>query len=151
MATGTNQMSGQEVKRRKVVFIASSIAGAALGMLLLVLIWQGKRIALPSFMGCMLYNLFGVYCPTTGLTRATFALLGGDVAKTIDFNILAPLYYAVLGYLYVSWGRWAIWDKPFAPLLTKHKGLYVWLLLGLMLVFMVLRNIPVSAFDVLRP
>lgn len=58
---------------------------------------------------CPSATLFGIPCPGCGLTRATLALLSGDVRSAIGFHplvfLLAPLYFGLLGAAAVSYLR----------------------------------------------
>jgi hypothetical protein len=50
---------------------------------------------------CPMAGLLGIPCPGCGLTRATLALLRGDVADAYHFHplvfVLGPLYFGALG------------------------------------------------------
>jgi hypothetical protein len=58
---------------------------------------------------CPAALLFGIPCPGCGLTRATLALMSGDVRRAVDFHplvfVLAPLFFGALGAAAVSFVR----------------------------------------------
>ena len=58
---------------------------------------------------CPTAALFGIPCPGCGMTRATLALLSGDVARAIGFHplvfVIAPFYLAVVVGAAVSYVR----------------------------------------------
>lgn len=37
---------------------------------------------------CIFYNIFGIPCPGCGLTRSVMALLHGNIAESVAYNIL---------------------------------------------------------------
>jgi hypothetical protein len=58
---------------------------------------------------CPTALLFGIPCPGCGLTRATLALISGDIARALDFHplvfVLGPLFFGALGAAAVSFLR----------------------------------------------
>lgn len=98
---------------------------------------------------CPLYALTGFACPGCGLTRGFHALFHGDVLTALDFNALIPVWALVFGYLGVSLMLFAI----------RGKGLSIWtpkpfFLFGFIIalvVFGVLRNLPIYPFTILFP
>jgi len=74
-------------------------AGAAVVLLLLL----AALAVLPplqkgffDFPGCLFYKMTGLPCPLCGGTRATSALLHGDLNRTLDLNPLAFVAVAAL-------------------------------------------------------
>ncbi len=102
-----------------------------------------------SYPPCPFYALTGLYCPGCGTLRSLHALLQGDVLQALAYNSLAiVLLPFVIGSL--VWGivvelrrpREAVRPWPAWPLRV---------LLGLILVYWILRNVPLAPFDVLAP
>jgi hypothetical protein len=79
------------------------------------LIGAGLALALVGPPVCPTALFFGVPCPGCGLTRATLALLHGDLAGALHFHplvfVLAPLFAYVLGVSLVDYVR----GTPSAP------------------------------------
>lgn len=98
---------------------------------------------------CPLYSLTGLACPGCGLTRGFHALFHGDLIAALDFNLLLPIWAAIIGYVFVS----------LILLAVRGRGLPMWpsyprFLWGFMIVlvgFGGLRNIPVWPLTILSP
>jgi len=88
---------------------------------------------------CPFLAITGWYCPGCGALRAAHALGHGDVASALARNPFAVL---VFGYVIVTWAMWfrrRVTGRParwLAPAWVLHG------VLGLILAFWVLRNVP---------
>lgn len=98
---------------------------------------------------CPLYSMTGFACPGCGLTRGFHALFHGDMLGALDYNALLPGFALLMGFLFVSMTLTAIRGRGLSINLLKPN--YLWVFLILLLVFGVLRNIPVYPFSVLFP
>jgi hypothetical protein len=79
-------------------------------------------LILPGLLPCPMAVVLRLPCPGCGMTRATFALLRGDLAGMLRFHPLAPLILLFLGgYLggntlgYLTTGRWGWLDARIGP------------------------------------
>jgi len=103
---------------------------------------------LPGFADCLIHRLTGFSCPGCGMTRATHAALHGHLLAALRLNCLGMLLVTVVllgvGSELFGWMR----DKPPPVSLRFGRGA-VWWLLGVVLAFWVLRNIPMWPFDLL--
>lgn len=99
---------------------------------------------------CPIYSLMGVYCPGCGGGRACVALLHGDMLGAFGYNpmfiLLLPFvaYYAVKVYIAYVFGKDIL---PF-PKIGMKTALS---LVAAVLLFTVLRNIPIEPFTYLAP
>ena len=86
---------------------------------------------------CPLHEMTGLHCPGCGMTRATHALLHGDLPGAFRFN---PLVMGLLplGALALAF-RFRIGIKT------------AWVLVALVIAFGVLRNLPSWPFVLLAP
>lgn len=98
---------------------------------------------------CPLYSLTGFACPGCGLTRGFHALFHGDVLTAFDYNTLIPVFGAFLGYFFLSMVLVAVRGRGLS--LGKMNGPALWAVLGLMLIFGILRNLPYYPFTILFP
>ncbi len=97
---------------------------------------------------CPLYQMTGLWCPGCGMTRATHALLRGDIPAAFGFNLFFPVF---LGAIVVGWSAWMRRALGRAPLLAMAK-LPIWMPIALgatLIAFGVVRNVP--GFEVLQP
>ena len=103
---------------------------------------------------CMMHKLTGLHCPGCGSTRATYALLHGDITGAMKKNIIFILALPFLGWwsARMAW-RW-VHGRP-APPTTRGRvafHLYLsWAIIALVLLFSVLRNLPWAPFSWLAP
>lgn len=98
---------------------------------------------------CPLYALTGFACPGCGLTRGFHALFHGDVLTALDLNALIPVWVLIFGYLSVSLLLFAVRGKGLQMWVVKPAFLFV--LMGVLIAFGVLRNIPAWPFSILFP
>jgi len=91
---------------------------------------------------CPFLAVTGLFCPGCGSLRAVHALARGDVAAAASSNLLAVLAVLPLTAIWLAWARRS-WrgtarDSVAPPLL-------LWTVVGLVVVFAVVRNLPVGA------
>lgn len=99
---------------------------------------------------CMFHQLTGLHCPGCGTGRAAHFLLNGQILTAARFNILAILF---LPFLTISVIRSTI-RRAFALPTPRRKVLptwCIWLIFTVIIVFAVLRNLPVYPFTLLAP
>ena len=97
---------------------------------------------------CPLHELTGLWCPGCGLTRATHAVLRGDIGAAFGYNLFFPLFLGAIVIGWIAWMRSAL-RRPAMVWLTRVP---VWSLVALaaaVVLFGVLRN--VSGFEALAP
>ncbi|QQS34066.1 MAG: DUF2752 domain-containing protein [Acidobacteriota bacterium] len=98
---------------------------------------------------CPLFTMTGLACPGCGLTRGFHALFRGDVITAVDFNAMIPIWSFVFGWAFISLLLLAIRGRGLK--LRLDTPYLIGGLLVTMLVFGVLRNIPVWPLTVLYP
>ncbi|AUY52182.1 DUF2752 domain-containing protein [Streptomyces sp. CB01881] len=92
---------------------------------------------------CPFLTLTGWWCPGCGGLRCVHALTHGDLSGALHDNAPAVLLFAVLAVLWLRWVWAAVRGGP-APRLAL--GARRWVLVALLLlVFTVVRNLPVGA------
>ena len=102
---------------------------------------------------CLFHATTGLYCAGCGTTRALYALLHGRVLDALQDNALFTLALPVLavasGFYFSRAWRANAWPRiELKPASVFWNALAVF---GVMVVFMVLRNLPGMPFDLLKP
>ena len=102
------------------------------------------------FPPCIFQKLTGFYCSGCGTLRALHQLLHGNVAAAFGLNPLAVLClpflaYAFLAYFFINVFKSKIFPDVFIP------PVLIWIFLALIVIYTILRNIPVYPFNILAP
>ncbi len=84
----------EDADRRLVA--AATVLGPTAGSLFVSFLFtpeavESGRVILSA--PCMMKAVFGVGCPTCGMTRAFMALSHGDVVRAFHYNLAAPVVY----------------------------------------------------------
>lgn len=96
---------------------------------------------------CPFLSVTGLYCPGCGSLRTLNSLAGGDLVGAAARNPLTLLALPLLLLAYLQWGRRLAGRGTWSP--TSLPARWIWLLLGALVAFWVLRNLP--GWDVLSP
>ena len=126
----------------RLVLLARPLATAALAGTALL----GVALVDPNEPGryptCPFLAVTGRFCPGCGSLRAMHALTNGDVPTAVGLNVLTVLAVVALS---VIWARWAMRSWSGSSRTVVLPATYVWSLLVVVLVFGVLRNLPIGA------
>ena len=87
---------------------------------------------------CMFHQLTGLYCPGCGATRALSAMLHGDLKSSLHNNLLLFPLLALIAVLIVK------------PEISLKRPVAI-AIVAVVLLFTILRNIPVAPFTYLAP
>jgi len=98
---------------------------------------------------CPFYWATGCYCPGCGTLRALHQLLHGHLWTALGLNPLTVISLPLLGYWFVSEAKLAIAGFPLPRIHLRART--TWVLLGLILAYWILRNLPFYPFTVLAP
>lgn len=91
---------------------------------------------------CPFLAVTGEYCPGCGSLRAIHALTDGRLAEAAGLNLLVV---AAVPLLAVLWLRWLVVRLTGAPRPRPAPAVAIWALAALVLVFWVVRNLPLGA------
>ena len=112
-------------------------------------VWYFDPTKASFFPMCPLFAATGFACPGCGLTRGFHALFHGDVLTALDFNAMLPLFAALVGFFVISLLLIAIRGRGLRVDLLTPKLL--WGSFSLLIVFALVRNIPVYPLTILYP
>jgi hypothetical protein len=96
------------------------------------------------YMPCPFHELTGLECPGCGSLRALHHLLHGHVATAFTLNPLMVLVSPFLGYSFLSYLMDTSGRRLLPPIFVPSIG--IWIFLGVVLFFWVIRNTPVYPF-----
>jgi len=99
---------------------------------------------------CIFNSLTGLYCPGCGSQRAVSALLHARLDKAIDYNLLMVLSTPLILYSAVAF-TWNIFSKKKLTQKLFYSPVFIRVFLSAVILFAVLRNIPVYPFSWLAP
>ena len=100
---------------------------------------------------CSFHALTGLHCPGCGNTRATRALLHGDLGGAFRQNKLFVIGLPFLAFWACrSWLAW-VYPQRVRPLPFRWRQSYTLSIVGVVMLFGILRNIPTRPFIWLAP
>ena len=99
-----------------------------------------------SFGSCIFYNLFGLYCPGCGGTRALRALCNGRVVLSLWYH---PLVSYTAG-VYIFFMLSHTWERLNLPCIKgmRYRDIYGYIAIGILILHFVLKNILVIFFKI---
>lgn len=99
---------------------------------------------------CPFYYLTGYYCPGCGSSRAIHQLLHGNILGALDLNPLMVLLLPFVTYLVISSFNIVIFGIRVFPQIVYSRGFYI-TLLSVIIVYSIVRNLPIYPFNILAP
>jgi len=102
-----------------------------------------------SYPPCLFHFLTRLYCPGCGSARAIYSLLHTQILTAIDYNIFLVMSLPILGYAVISEFKMLLTGKGL-PQIHLNTWSARAIVVGLLL-FWILRNIPVYPFTMLAP
>ncbi|WP_321975871.1 DUF2752 domain-containing protein [Aureibaculum sp. 2210JD6-5] len=98
---------------------------------------------------CPLYSTTGIFCPGCGSQRGFHNLLHGNILAALQNNILLVLGLIGLLYHYGIQFSNHLFKTTFKSFFDNKKAVYF--VIVLLLLFWIVRNIPMSPFNLLAP
>ncbi|MGL6074260.1 MAG: DUF2752 domain-containing protein [Fimbriiglobus sp.] len=143
----TVNVSSRFLVRGGVIAIAAILLGA--------LLW-GVATFPPTeysfYPQCTLHRFTGLHCTGCGFTRSLSSTAQGDFSQAFAYNPILPLiapYFLMMGCR--SAVRWVRGITPTIPRVMPVNRWVVRALVTLMILFTLLRNVPVEPFTILAP
>jgi hypothetical protein len=98
---------------------------------------------------CMFHKMTGLNCPGCGMTRATYELLHGHFLAALHLNALFVLALPVTAGVFATRELARRQGHKLKPLFQTPLAL--WILFSVIILFGIVRNIPVYPFTLLAP
>ena len=98
---------------------------------------------------CLFLGLTGWHCPGCGTLRSLHALMHGDAAAALGYNLLAVLCLPFLAYSFLSRFNSAFAIRPLPSVFIPSK--WIWVVLAAIFTYTAVRNVPHEPFSVLAP
>ncbi|HEY5560911.1 MAG TPA: DUF2752 domain-containing protein [Clostridiaceae bacterium] len=98
---------------------------------------------------CIFRAFTGMYCPGCGATRATYALIHGNILLALKYNLFYMLCIPFILYLLISLLDIKINGKSIYKVNFYEREAYI--VMGVILGFWILRNVPYFPFNLLAP
>jgi hypothetical protein len=136
MSTDSLLRDEQRLSLVAAMCLAAMTAAVALGT-------PGHASFLPP---CPLHALTGFFCPGCGSTRALYYLVHGHPVKALAENALAMLLLP-----FVLYDLGATLTRQWVSLTSRLRPWHVWTLLAVVILFGVLRNVPLAPFTMFAP
>jgi len=98
---------------------------------------------------CPFLAITGLYCPGCGTLRALHQLTRGHPLAALDLNPLMMLLLPFIAYYLASHATLAVTGRPLKTFFVRP--VFIWMLLGVVLAYWPLRNIPAYPLTLLAP
>ena len=118
---------------------------AAIITVALIFLYKFNPASFAFYPPCIFHLISGLHCPGCGSLRAIHQLLRGNLAGAFGLNPLIILSLPFLGYALFSRFK----KEPLPNIFTRP--FWAWLLLGIVISYWILRNIPIYPFVLLAP
>lgn len=124
-------------------------AGGMAGLVGLLLLWKFDPASSGIFPPCPLHYLTGWYCPGCGSLRAMHQLLQGNVRAAWALNPLTMVLLPFIGYGLMSQALLVLRGRRLPGIFLSANIIRA--LCGVIVLFGILRNLPVHPFNLLAP
>ena len=135
----------QHPTRRDYVTLLLGLIAAVCFLCMLAFKHPSDYGVIPS---CPFHSGTGFLCPGCGSMRATHYFITGHIATSLHYNPLVLIVLPLVAYLSLKWFCEIFLHKelPFPYQTTVY-----WAIAVIFIVFFIARNIPLDAFELLRP
>ena len=143
---GASAQEGSAAKKYGILWILTVCAAGIVAIPMLYFFNPADSGLYPL---CPFHWLTGLYCPGCGSLRAMHQLLHGHLIAAFGLN---PLMVLSLPFVICGFLSHIAALKSGKPLLeSRVPAIYIWIYLGIVLLFWIARNIPVYPLSLLTP
>ena len=126
--------------------LATLVVAAFFGLSALLVVDPADSSLFPP---CPFHALTGLHCPGCGTLRALHQLLDGNLRTAFLLNPLMVSFLPLIAYGFLS-GVVRVVSGRNVPRVFL-PAVWIWILLGVIILFWIARNIPVYPFSLLAP
>ena len=119
----------------------------ALSILIIALIHIFRINYQLFFLPCLFNRLTGLYCPGCGGTRSVISLINGHPIASLKYNPIVIYGVAIYAWYMLS-NTIELLSKHTIKIGMKYRDFYLWLGLGILLLFFFIRNFLLVAFGI---
>jgi Protein of unknown function (DUF2752) len=134
-------MNGPGVNRPKAIIVTFACLAAAIVALVLYVFDPATSTCYPA---CWFHTLTGLNCPGCGSLRALHAIMHGRVGDAFRMNPLLVVSMPLVA-LDLAW-KSLTFRSDGSLRMTKPVYVRMWIILTVLIVFTVLRNVPLPVF-----
>jgi hypothetical protein len=139
-------LSGTPDKPKTAVWITGFCLALVAGIAVVLFFFDPTRNAI--YPVCYFHKLTGWHCPGCGSLRALHHLTHGELAAAFHCNPLLLVSLPVIGWLF---GHGLIKRHNSTGFAQSLKSVTLWIVIGVIMLFGVLRNLPHPAFAWMSP
>jgi Protein of unknown function (DUF2752) len=103
------------------------------------------------FPACPFHAMTGLWCPACGLTRGTYALLHGHLATALGENVFTPMVAVAAVVAWWSWAHRTSGRRIGGRVASRLPAQWTTWLAGVLVVYGVVRNLPLPGCRALAP
>jgi hypothetical protein len=146
--TATPQEPNPAGATSKRINLAIASIGGLVGLIAVGILFHFNPATNGFYPYCVFSRVTGLLCPGCGSLRSLHQLLHGHVMDAFHYNALLMLSLPFLAWLSLRWLR-SICGVPLKPL--HVRPVWVWTVFVVLVLFGILRNLPLASLDWLRP
>ncbi len=135
--------------RSAVVHLGAPLGVAAAAVLACAVVWMADPTVPGGILPpCPTATILGLDCPGCGSLRMLYSLLHGDVLAAVRFNALGVVAVLLLLWAFGAWTYGLIVGRVIPS--WQHRRWSAAVALALVIVWSIVRNLPMSPFDALH-
>lgn len=140
----------QTVKGRlATVQLGAPLGVAAVGVCACAVVWMADPTVPGGILPpCPTETILGLNCPGCGSLRMLYSLLHGDVLAAVRFNALGVVAVLLLLWAFGAWTYGLLVGRGIPS--WQHRRWSAAVALALVIVWSIVRNLPMSPFDALH-
>lgn len=133
-------------KYKPYIYLALLIPFSLVGLYIL---YNNAPMESSIYPSCPSFVLTGLHCPGCGTARALHSMVHFDFIKAIDFNPLTVFFTPIIAYSILSYFVKEFTGKKLLKPFNSARSMLI--VLVVVILFTVLRNIPLYPFTILAP